>query len=250
MEKWQNQKYLPNINETSLHIWRVFLTGPSANIQNLKTYLSKDEIERYEKFHFDYHKIRFVAARGILREILGKYANIPAQDIHFSYSEYGKPYLQFPRLSFNISHTDECMLVAIAHHNNEIGIDIERINSQVDCLALAQEFCTHNEFRKLADLSSEEQILAFFRCWTRKEAYVKAIGKGFYYALNQFEVSFLIDEKPKIIKSDNDAHLNIEFVELRPHRDHIAAVFTTKKFEDIQLFDWNSADYSVETINF
>ena len=177
-----------------IHVW--MLPGHDAASSSTKqedaywALLSKDELERARRFHFAHHANDFVANRARLRILLGSYLQRHPEELVFTYTEQGKPELssESGQLSFNLSHTDGMALLAVSKHGR-IGVDIEKMSSQSDCLELARSYFSKAELDALSALDSREQQAAFYRCWTRKEAFLKALGEGLSRPLSEFTVS-------------------------------------------------------------
>jgi 4'-phosphopantetheinyl transferase len=154
--------------------------------------LSADERDRAARFHFERDRRYYCAARGILRILLGGYVKTPPPELNFAYSEKGKPALASPcvgsRLAFNVSHSGDLALLGFTPLRH-IGVDIEKIREDFDSAAIARRFFSSQEQIQLSSLPSHQQHQAFFRCWTRKEAFIKAIGEGLSHPLSQFDVT-------------------------------------------------------------
>src|SRR5215216_1086042 len=176
-----------------VHVWRAQLELPSSQVQRLRGILTDDELDRAKRFSFERDRQRFIAARGILRCILSRYTTIYPSHLRFYYNPYGKPFLapEFSSylLNFNLSHSDSMALYAITR-NMEIGVDVERVRSDFDYEEIAKRFFSANEVAILHTIPTEKKLEAFYTCWTRKEAYIKAYGKGLSLPLDSFDVSF------------------------------------------------------------
>ena len=144
---------------------------------------------RAARFLVERPRTEFILTRAMLRFLVASYLRKKPQEVSFSYSEYGKPRLnEAVDLHFNVSHTEGLALAAFAR-DREIGVDAERIRPLSDARSLANRFFSVHERQLLEKLSGDELYSAFFRCWTRKEAYVKARGEGLSLPLHQFDVS-------------------------------------------------------------
>ncbi len=178
------------IAESQVHLW----TGDSrqAEAEQFTHLLSADEKARAVRFHFDPDRNDFGFARGMMRVVLGSYLGADPEDIDFSYSEHGKPALACvyaeAALRFNLSHTQGSVLMAICR-DREVGVDIERVREDVEAEEIAAQFFSMAEREALMDLPREFRAPAFFRCWTRKEAFLKARGHGLSFPLERFDVS-------------------------------------------------------------
>lgn len=192
-------------------IWKVHLDRPLLNGKGSETeVLSSDEIARANRFHFERDRVYFVRCRMALRRLLGKYLAIPAPEIQFKYLANGKPQLevdQNPRaLQFNASHSADLATIAIGSEHR-LGIDIEKIRSDVDTLSLSKRFFSLRERAELQALPEHLRVSAFFACWTRKEAFLKATGEGLSFPLENFSVSVQPDSNPKLEEVNKDTNV-------------------------------------------
>src|SRR5439155_2208354 len=134
----------------------------------------------------------FLISHGMLRMLLGSYLSIAPQEVCFQCGSHGKPELDCATvqstLSFNISHTDGLALCAFSSRFR-IGVDVEKVRTDFNTAEIAERFFSLAEREALRGLPAQEQHEAFFRCWTRKEAYIKALGEGLSHPLHQFDVS-------------------------------------------------------------
>lgn len=165
--------------------------------------LSLDEMSRANRFVFDIHKNRFIVARGLLRQLLGRYLEITPKEVSFDYNPYGKPNLskslyQSSQLEFNLSHSENWAAFAFSLQD-PIGIDIEAMKEKLEFDEIATRFFSVSESTKLAQLPIGEKKNAFFNAWTRKEALLKALGQGLSFPLKNCEVTMLDHEEAKII---------------------------------------------------
>ena len=212
--KWPltSKDHFPALALNEVHIWRSRLDAPPSILAQLQSYLSEDEQARAARFRFEHHRHHFIVGRGMLRVILGQYAQQQPQDLEFAYGDRGKPFLVNPDsrsqgsqknsgshstiLQFNVSHSGGVALYAIALHR-QVGIDLEEIRSMPNASQLAQRFFTQKEHAQLLAQPLSQQEQAFFRGWTRKEAYLKATGEGLG-GLESVEVSLLPHQPPKL----------------------------------------------------
>jgi 4'-phosphopantetheinyl transferase len=163
-----------------VHSWCVGLDASPEAYARLYATLARDERRRSARLRFERDRRRFVVAHGVLRELLGRYLRTPPGRIRFAYNAFGKPALspEFgSRLKFNLSHSADLALIAIAA-DADIGVDVEYIRAQPDYAEIARHFFSAAEADRLNRLPSHLHAQAFLRCWTKKEAYVKACGEG------------------------------------------------------------------------
>jgi 4'-phosphopantetheinyl transferase len=178
--------------EKDVELWKVDLVVTSKAETRWREILSADERARADRFHFEKDRRHFSAARALLRIVLAAYSAATPEDIRFRYAEKGKPELADPfsssGLTFNVSHSGSFALFAVTRHR-AIGVDVEQMRKDFDGEAIARRFFSAREQEQFASLPREQQQRAFFRCWTLKEAFIKALGEGLSHPLHQFDVS-------------------------------------------------------------
>jgi 4'-phosphopantetheinyl transferase len=169
-----------SLKAEDVHVWRICLDRDLSYVNTLFQTLSSDERQKGESYRFDEDRNRFVVARGTVRKILGEYLNSDPEQICFSYTRYGKPFLKQEgnTIRFNVTHSRGLALFAVAC-GREIGIDVEFIDKNFPVVKTAQQVFSPNECYQLQTLEPDLQAAAFFQGWTLKEAYLKAIGTGF-----------------------------------------------------------------------
>jgi 4'-phosphopantetheinyl transferase len=181
------------LDENEIHIWQIDLAGQESEIHFCRRLLATDEVQRAERFYFEEHRRRFIVARGTVRQILGRYTRLAPEHIAFEYGAKGKPELSGrateASITFNLSHSFESALVAVAR-GATVGIDIELINPEYATEQIAERFFSRGEADTLRTLPAVARVEGFFSCWTRKEAYIKALGEGLSVPLDSFEVAF------------------------------------------------------------
>jgi 4'-phosphopantetheinyl transferase len=172
-----------------VHVWHARLGQTPSRIESYYDTLAADERARAARFYFEKDRTHFIAARGVLRAILGCYLSRAPQYLQFCYGPHGKPALaDEPYIRFNVSHSHGVALYAVTR-DREVGIDIEHIRSDLAITEIAERYFSPPEAALLRALPTELQRQEFFRCWTRKEAYVKARGEGLSLPLDQFDLS-------------------------------------------------------------
>jgi len=186
-----------------VHIWRIDLDQADAERRRCWALLSPDERERAMRFRFAVHRRRFTVAHGALREILGQYAAADPRDLRFGAGENGKPFLESEPVTFNLSHSAELAVLAVGT-DVRIGVDVEHQRADSDHLAIADRFFSPREAAVLRAIDPESRPDAFLECWTRKEAYIKALGAGLSIALDSFDVAFGPGVAPAFLRVDGD----------------------------------------------
>jgi 4'-phosphopantetheinyl transferase len=202
---WRQPPANLRLEAGELHIWLLRLSLPPENLDRLRSILAPDELRRAARFHFERDRSHFVAARAQLRQVLSRYLSRPPRRIQFRYGERGKPYLADSRLNlqFNLTHSGDLALVGLAL-GTDVGIDIEFHRSGITDEGIAERFFSEREVRTLLSLPDAERQQAFYRCWTRKEAYLKGNGEGLAFGLDQFSVSLKRDEPAALLETLTD----------------------------------------------
>ena len=201
---WENPPEHLELPSDQAHVWRASLDLPSRGIQSLFATLSDDERARAERFRSPRHGRRSIASRGLLRLLLSHYLGMDASEIRFRYNREGKPALADAELAsglrFNVAHSQDLALLAFSRER-ELGVDLERVDAGVASERIPEHFFSPRECAALRALPVEQQPEAFFACWTRKEAYLKAKGKGLAIRLDQFEVSLAPGEPAALLRT-------------------------------------------------
>jgi 4'-phosphopantetheinyl transferase len=176
-----------------IHVWRLEPLRPDANPDELKDWLSEDERKRALQFHFARDRTRFIVTRAALREILSAILGSEPGSLQFATGPYGKPVLMNHELQFNVSHSGAMALIAVAR-DRELGVDIEEMRQLHNPVAIAKRFFAPEEAQQIDRITNAGIRRAFFECWTRKEAFIKAIGEGLSHPLDSFRVTFFPEE--------------------------------------------------------
>lgn len=191
---------LPN----EVQLWLLPLDQP-GEVAHLNSLLAPEEQARAQRFLRPDHQCRFVVGRGLLRTLLGHYLAVEPQCLKFAYSPHGKPFVSWPptNLTFNLSHSNALALYAFTLQR-AIGVDLEQINKATSVLRLAERFLAPSEQLALQNLAPPLQTEAFFTCWTRKEAYLKARGTGLALPLNRFAVAVGPTEPARLLSVEGE----------------------------------------------
>jgi 4'-phosphopantetheinyl transferase len=190
-----------------VQLWRVDLDAIRTEQPRWRELLSTDEAARAARFHFPHDRERFTASRALLRTILAAYLATDPKRLNFSYSKKEKPFLgrENPAndVRFNVSHSGGIALLAFTRQH-EIGVDVEKVRRDFDVEAIARRFFSPHEQEQLAAIPNEQKFEAFFRCWTRKESYIKATGEGLSLPLRQFDVSIAAEDHDALLSTRPD----------------------------------------------
>lgn len=216
------------LKDGDVHVWRADLEQEPSTVEQLFNRLSSEERQRAAKYYFVKDREHFIVARGVLRGILGRYLGVRPERIRFSYNRFGKPSLNIRTddnlLRFNVSHSRGIALYALTW-GHEIGLDIEYMRQDIASLEIARNFFSPFEVSVLSALPASLQPAAFFNCWTRKEAYIKAIGTGLSQSLQQFTVSMIPGEPARLLRTINPEETQRwSLIDLSPHPDYKAAL--------------------------
>jgi 4'-phosphopantetheinyl transferase len=184
----------------AIDIYTVRLEADAARLDSLYEILDPQERERAARFRFAEHRRHFIVCRGTLREILSIYAEQHPSRITFIYNRYGKPSLRDSDVRFNVSHSGGWALQAVSR-DADVGVDIERVDPRFASDQIPERFFSPREVAQLRGLPKDQQTAAFFRCWTRKEAYIKARGLGLALALDSFDVSLAPNDPPTLARA-------------------------------------------------
>jgi 4'-phosphopantetheinyl transferase len=230
-----------------VHVWYedfALLQAVEIN-QNLQV-LALDEIEKAQRFRFEKDRQNYINARSWLRKIIGKYLRISPGLLQFGYGEYGKPWLMNEEgnphsLQFNLSHSEGVAICALAWEK-PLGIDVEALRFENSYDSVAENFFSQNERLALQTVASEFKQIAFFNCWTRKEAYLKARGDGLIFPLDEFDVSLNFDEA-KLLSVHHFPEENQRWTlyHLNPKPNFVGALAVEGKPTKIQFFTNYSA---------
>jgi 4'-phosphopantetheinyl transferase len=213
-------------------VWRLSLSADPALVDRLFPILSADERARANRFATPELRMRYVVAHAALRTLLGRALGRNPASLAFSHGSAGKPLLPDGALDFNMSHAGDLALYGITR-GTALGVDVEECRTIDDQLSIARRFFAANEYAELAALPQSQQTPAFFRCWTRKEAYVKALGDGLQAPLDAFEVTLRPGEAAAVrhVAGDPEAAARWRLHHLEPAPGYIGAVAAAAPIE-------------------
>lgn len=193
-----------NLSPASVDIWLVKIVGTDSIVHRFQEILAPDEMSRAGRFKSRQLRERYILSRGSLRVLLARYLDVAPATLRFRYGAKGKPELAEPMgVEFNISHSGDLAAFAFSI-SGPIGIDVEQIHFLPDMEMIAKEFFSVNECDELMRLPHRQREHAFFLCWTRKEAYIKAVGDGLHIPLNSFSVTLHPDHPAEVVGLPDD----------------------------------------------
>jgi 4'-phosphopantetheinyl transferase len=194
------------LKQGEVHLWRINLRPENTQFLELERSLSLDELGRAERFHNPDSRMRFVAARGCLRLIIGRYLGQPPREVSIAYHHNGKPFLEgYPsrKIQFNLSHAHDLGLLAVCR-NTAIGVDVEYMRSEREMKKIARRFFSPTELSEIEASPAPLQEEACYHFWTCKEALLKARGVGLSTGMNRVQISLGKGEPPRIIQDQED----------------------------------------------
>jgi 4'-phosphopantetheinyl transferase len=221
-------------------LWRLNLNPPESHHNVLQQQLlNAEEIARADRFHFERDRRRFIEARAQLRSIIGRYLGKHPQAITFSYGPRGKPHVTAP-IEFNLSHSEDLAIVAVAHER-QVGVDLEAIRIIKDIQDVARRFFSTRENAALVSVPESERSDAFLRCWTLKEAYVKATGDGLAQPTELFDVDFGRGGPTALLRLEGkpEEASRWELFEFSPAPSFVGAVAVEGHDWELRRFDYS-----------
>lgn len=205
--QWLDPPAHLRLADDEVHVWRSSLVHSKSRLDDWYRLLGESEKQRANRFYFRRDRDRFVSAHGSLRQMLGTYLEMDPSVVGYDATPYGKPFLTRgiggDWLRFNISHSGDYALYAFSR-NRELGVDIERVRTDIEIHEIAPRFFSTQEVEDLGSLSTDLQLRAFFLCWTRKEAYIKGVGEGLSMPLHTFDVSLKPNEPALLLAVRGD----------------------------------------------
>lgn len=226
----------------AVHIWYVPVTDLAAQAAQLRPLLSGDELAAADRLHFASDRLRMVCRRGAVRTILGRHTGLAPQDLVFRANEQGKPELAGPAarsgIRFNVARSDGLVVCAVTA-GRRVGVDVEAVRPVDDALRVARAYFSPAEHGALRAIPAADRSLAFLRCWTRKEAFVKALGAGLSYPLHAFDVT-LAAEAAAVLRVGGDprAARRWSMTSFDPPGGHVAALVVAGPACEVASWRW------------
>jgi len=244
----------PVLSRNDAHIWCATLDRAAYNVWQMTDILSQDERMRAARFHFERDRRRFIIGRGTLRMLLSLYLDMEPDQLKFHYGTYGKPYLDQAgdsAIKFNLAHSQELAVYAVTL-GREIGIDVEYIKHIPEMEDIAARFFSKRENAVLKSLPTDQKQDAFYNCWTRKEAYIKAIGEGLSHPLDQFDVSLTPGEPARLLRVEGDMEevSRWQLKALTPAPGYVAALAVEGHGWRLQSWQWPNGYHPTMEVDF
>jgi 4'-phosphopantetheinyl transferase len=241
---WQPAAHQPLPAPDEIHVWRIDLAAVTESPDDAPV-LSPDEHERAGRLIREHKRVRFIAGRSTLRRLLGQYLDEKPQALIFRYGPHGKPALatrtSSTALTFNFSHSKDLALLAVTAAR-EIGIDIEYLHRDISVDSFARHILCENEAAALQRLPAERRKQALLTAWTRKEAYLKALGVGLAQSMKSFSVGIDDDETTvRRLENANGEPQLWTFAPLAVHPDYLACLISPGSDWTPSCFDWRPA---------
>jgi 4'-phosphopantetheinyl transferase len=226
-----------------VYVWRVRLDHPPISHEHLAGVISTEEHRKANAYRFDRLRRRYIVSHGMLRMILGNYLDLEPADIPFGFEPNGKPQLAGSvanGLSFNMAHAQELMLVAVTD-GRAVGVDLEFCRPIPEADQIAARYFSTAEYADYQNLDLDDRVNGFYRCWTRKEAFLKATGSGLSFPLDRFRVSLSPREPARLIDVTGDAQMVGQWylAELRPASGYIAALAVESRTPRVMCWQWS-----------
>jgi 4'-phosphopantetheinyl transferase len=225
----------PELPET--HVWIARLSG-AAGLGTLESTLSCSERSRAERFRFEKDRIKYIFSQGVLRQVLGGYLRTSPERIEFKSNEFGKPFLDERvgnrELLFNMSNSEDVVVVAVTT-GRAVGVDVEHLRPIDEINSMASYYFSANELALLSAAPCHQREHVFYVCWTRKEAYIKAVGKGLSIPLNSFDTSMPLGAKGRPLPQTQDLpHVNRWWLsDITVPNEYVGALVTDGDVPDV-----------------
>lgn len=240
--KWKTASKPDILQDNEAHIWHIDIKKTDHELECYHNLLSINEKEQANRFYFDRDRIRHIITHGVLRLLISGYLGIKHNDIYYNYNKYRKPELPTvanKKLCFNLSHSGTYIVYAFSW-NRELGIDIEKIKTIKDADSIVGRFYSEHENNDYFSLPDTVRSKAFFNCWTRKEAYIKARGDGLHFPLNRFSISINPDDPPVLIdvKDEPLEKDRWHFHEFKVNDEYCSVIAIEDKKIVFRYFQW------------
>lgn len=246
MQCWSRPGEHPPLSTHDVHVWRAHLHRSPPRVERLQSLLSGEERTKARHLYLEKDRQFWIVSRGLLRTLLGRYTTTDPHSIRLGFNAYGKPALlspvQMPTLQFNVSHSANLALFAFSLRR-PVGVDVEYMRPLLDYNEIATHSFSAREQTLLRQVPQENKLQAFYNCWTRKEAYIKARGVGLSLPLDLFDVSLLPGEPAVLLQSrEHPQELRRwSMQELTPWAGYTGALVAEGQGWHLQCWEWSDA---------
>ena len=241
---WRKISKIPPVAPAEIHVWRINLLCPLAEIARLQNVLSAAEKKQSARYHFAHDQRRFIVRRAVLRQLLAAQLGLHPEEIKIDSANFQKPKIAATQnsdgLRFSSSHSADWALIALAQ-NRDVGVDVEQHRPLPDAGDLVRNSFSDFEIAEFERLPEPARTEGFFNCWTRKEAFVKAIGLGLAYSLKKFSVTLAPGRPAALVDvaGDSVARKKWLMASLNVAPAHSAALFFEAGPSAIRCFAWH-----------
>lgn len=229
------------LEENKVHVWVIKKDSIIKFLEYYRDLLSIDEKKKSKTFRFSKDRNTYILARGALRLLLTKYLKIHPKNIVFNYCAFGKPKIKYDyTIKFNVSHSGEMIVIAFCN-DYDIGIDVEYIKRDFDVFDIVDNYFSKQEIKALHKIPNNQLTEAFFRGWTRKEAFIKAKSQGLSFPLDSFSISMDSDDNAELYETawDKNEKNLWNIVPFETHKDYKAAFAVKGKIDDVKYFKFD-----------
>jgi 4'-phosphopantetheinyl transferase len=240
--QWNSPPVDYRIDRNTVHVWRAYFQPTLVSDREFLECISKIEIERAQRFIRQSDRDRYIFSHGLLRSLLGAYVDCAPQQFVFETKQHRKPFLISPDCSndirFNLSHSEDMVLIAVTR-GAEVGIDVECVRRIPDALQIVNATFSVDEREFLNSLPPRDFEEGFFTCWTSKEAFLKGIGKGLSYPLDEFSINFPSGESECLVNVHGDLGNTYcwKVIKLSPGPGYSGALAIEELRSELQFFE-------------
>lgn len=236
---------IKSIQNDEAHLWRVAIDQHQDQYAAYRKLLTQEELVRADQYRFEKHRICYVVARAVLRLLVGKYIEVDPRDVVFSYIKNGKPLVVNQKgIQFNVSHSENYILIGFVK-DYDLGVDVEYTKQPIEVQTIAASFFSKEEVAMLVSLAEEYQTQAFYNCWTRKEAFIKALGDGLSFPLDQFVVSMDSTKVATLLETkwNQKEKQKWSLKSIEVDRDYIGALAAKGQIHKMELLEYKGELY-------
>lgn len=234
---WQEPITSQSLKTEEVDLWKISKYAHENKLESYWAVLNKEEKEKALRFRFTKDRNCAIIARGILRHLISTYIELKPEHINFKFGKNGKPFIDKYPIKFNVSHSADSIIIAFTK-SHIIGVDVECTERDLDIKSVARSFFSDIEVKRLLKLDKEMHKQAFYNCWTRKEAFIKAEGSGLSFPLKEFSVSLESTTDAELIETHWDQKEKNKWTlsAFTPAKNYIGALAVKGKIEKINYY--------------